>query len=56
MDHPILARRPDPRLIDKKKRTYLVDFGIPADHKGKIKKSKKRQITRPCNFYDFSFK
>ena len=39
-DQPILARRPDPVFINKKKRTcYLVDFVIPEDHRVKIKES-----------------
>ena len=33
MDHPIQARIPDLVLINKKKRNYLVDFAMPADHK-----------------------
>ena len=45
MDHQISARRPDRFLINKKKKVrkkegkrtcYLVDFGIPADHRVKI--------------------
>ena len=42
MDHPILARRPDLVLINKKKRTcQLMDFAIPGDHRVKIKESEK---------------
>ena len=41
-DHLISARRPD-LVIIRKKRTYrIVDFAVPADHRGRIKESEKR--------------
>ena len=48
MDHPIPARRLDFVVIDKKKQTHwLID--IPADHRVKIKASKKtRSIPGSC--------
>ena len=42
-DHLISARRPDPIIINKKKRTYkIVDFAVPADHRIKLKEHEKR--------------
>ena len=44
-DHPILARRLDLVLLNKKNRTcHLVDFVVPLDHRMKIKESKKIQV------------
>ena len=40
-DHQIPARRPDLVLMNKKKRTCLVDFAFPADRKVKMKGSEK---------------
>ena len=40
INHQIPARRLDLVLINKKTRTCLVDFAIPADHIVKIKASK----------------
>ena len=41
-EHPILARRLDLVLINKKKRTcYLVDYPSPVDYKVKMKESEK---------------
>ena len=42
-DHLILARRPDLKVIDKKKRTCkIVDFAFSADNKIKLKESEKK--------------
>ena len=44
-DYLILIRRPDLVIvIDKKRTCRLVDFAIAADHRVKIKESKKRDI------------
>ena len=44
-DHQISARRPDLIVIDKKKRTCkMVDFAVPADHRIKLKESKKKDM------------
>ena len=41
-DHLISARSPDLVIINKKKRTCrIVDFAVPADHRVKLKESKK---------------
>ena len=42
-DHLILARQPDLVIVNKtKKKSYqIVNFAIPADHRVKIKESKK---------------
>ena len=41
-DHPITAKRPNPVLINKKKRTYyLVVVAIPTNHRVKIKDNEK---------------
>ena len=41
-DHPILSRRPDLVLINKKKITcHLVEFAVPTDHIMKVEKSEK---------------
>ena len=41
-DPLILARRPGQVSIYKKKRScYLMDFAVPADHRGKFKESEK---------------
>ena len=43
MDHLISARRPDPIIVNKKKRTYkIVYFAVPADHKIKLKECEKK--------------
>ena len=43
MDHLISARRLDLIIINKKKRTcQIVDFGVPADHRVKLKENKKK--------------
>ena len=40
MDHPILVKRQDQVLINKKKRTcQLMDFAIPTEHEVKIKEN-----------------
>ena len=41
--HPIKARRPDPVLINKKKKRscHIVDFKATADHKVKFKEGEK---------------
>ena len=42
-DHLILARRPDLIIINKKKRTgKIVDYGVPADHRIKLKECEKK--------------
>ena len=42
-DHLLSARRPDLAIINKKKRTCrIVDFAVPADHREKLKESKKK--------------
>ena len=44
-DHLISARRPDPILINKKKKKRLckiVDFAVPADHRTKLKECEKK--------------
>ena len=42
-DHLISARQPDFIIINRKKRTCLsVDFAVPAEHKVKLKESKKK--------------
>ena len=47
-DNPILIRRPDLRLINKKKITcYLVDLVILADHRVK-RERKGKQILGSC--------
>ena len=44
MDPPILARRLEPMLINKKKSIcHLVDTAFSADHRRKIKESKKKK-------------
>ena len=46
---PILARRPDPGLINKKRTDYHVDFAIPVDYCMKIKESEKDcQVLGSC--------
>ena len=41
-DHLISARQPDLIIINKKKRTcQIVDIALPANHKVKLKESKK---------------
>ena len=42
-DHLISARRPDQVIVNKKKKrtSRIVDFVIPADHRGKLKESEK---------------
>ena len=40
MDHPIQAIQPDLVLINKKKRTYQVDFAVLAEQSEKQKKKK----------------
>ncbi len=41
-DHLISASRPDPIIINKKKRICkIVDFAVPADHRIKLKESEK---------------
>ena len=41
--HPISARRPDPIVINKKKRTCkIVNFAVPAAHRIKLKESEKK--------------
>ena len=43
MDHLISARRPDLLIINKEKRaSWIVDFAVLADHRVKLKESKKR--------------
>ena len=42
-DHLITARRPDPIIINKKKRTcMIVDFAVPADHRVEFKECEKK--------------
>ena len=42
-DHFIPARRPDLKIINKKKRTCkIVDFAVPADHRIKLKECQKK--------------
>ena len=42
-DHLISARRPDLRIINKKKRTFkIVNFAVPADHRIKLKECGKK--------------
>ena len=42
-DHLISARRPDLKVINKKKRTCkIVDFAVPVDHRIKLKESAKK--------------
>ena len=42
-DHRISARRPDLKIINKKKRSYkTVDFAVPADHIIKLKECEKK--------------
>ena len=44
-DHLISARRPDLKIINKKKKKRtckIVDFAVPADHKIKLKESEKK--------------
>ena len=42
-DHLILARRPESVIINKQKKTCrIVDFVVPADHRVKLKESKKK--------------
>ena len=42
-DHLIPARRPDLKMINKKKRTCkIVDFAVPADHRIKQKECEKK--------------
>ena len=46
MDHPIWVRETELVLINKKERTcHIVDFVVPADHKMKVKESKKLDNT-----------
>ena len=47
-DHLIMARRPDLIIIKKKKKRTckIVDFTVPADHRIKLKKVKRRISTR----------
>ena len=48
-DHPILARRPDLQLINKKKRTcQLIGFAISAEQRENERKQKDRQIFGSC--------
>ena len=43
MDHLISARQPDLVIVNQKKRTCRrVDFAFPADHRVKLKESKKK--------------
>ena len=43
MDHLISARRPDLKIINKKKRTCkIVDFAVPADDRIKLKECEKK--------------
>ena len=44
-DHITSVRRPDLIIINKKKRTSRI---IPADHRVKLKESKKEVYSRPC--------
>ena len=40
MNHPIQTRSSDQVLINQKKRTcHLVDFGVPVNHRVKMKES-----------------
>ena len=57
MDHPMKARRSDLVLIYKKKRTcHLLGYPVAADHKVKMKESKKidkyldlaRELKKSC--------
>ena len=44
-DHLILAKRPDLKIINKKKKKKIfriVDFAVPADHRIKLKECEKR--------------
>ena len=43
-DHLISARRPDPKIINKKKKRTckIADIAVPADHGVKMKKSEKK--------------
>ena len=43
-DHLISARRPDLMIVKKKKKRTcrIVDYAVPADHRGKLKESEKR--------------
>ena len=44
MDHRILARRADLQIINNRKRTFqIVDFALPANHRGKIKENEKKK-------------
>ena len=40
-DYPIPARRPDRVLINKKKKTYVMNFAIQADNRVKIKEGQR---------------
>ena len=43
MDHLIPTRRPDLKIINKKKRTRkIVDFAVPADNRVKLKECEKK--------------
>ena len=43
MDHLISTRRPDLKIINKKKKICtIVDFAVPADHRTKLKEYEKR--------------
>ena len=47
-NHIITARRPDLMTVNEKKRTYrIADFAVPADHRVRLKESKKR-VPGPC--------
>ena len=41
-DHLILVKQPDLMIVFKKKTCWIVDFAVLADHRVKLKKSKKR--------------
>ena len=42
IDHPNLASQPHLDLINKKKRTYLVDLAVPVNHRVKMKVNEMR--------------
>ena len=45
MDHLISTRRPDIKIINKKKKKRIckiVDFAVPADHRIKLKECEKK--------------
>ena len=41
-DHKISARRPDLKIINKKRHRKIVDFAVPADHRIKLKETEKK--------------